>query len=166
MFCGSESRVAFADFNSFFCFIVSGEVPQHPVVTKSGQLYERRLIEKYISENERDPLTGEALTVEDLIDIKGPLTTCDYFIYGRYIAQPTAVKPRTPSATSIPSLLVLLQNEWDAIMLETFSLKQQFEQTRQELSHALYQNEAACRVIARLMKERDAAREYVRDVKC
>ena len=40
------------------------------------------------------------------------------------------MKPRAPTATSIPSLLSLFQNEWDAVVLETFSLKQQLEQVR------------------------------------
>jgi hypothetical protein len=44
-------------------------------------------------------------------------------------------------------------------MLETHLLKQQHHQLRQELSNALYENDAAKRVIARLVKERDLARE-------
>ncbi|CEG80296.1 Putative Pre-mRNA-processing factor 19 [Rhizopus microsporus] len=132
-----------------FCAI-SGEAPEQPVVSiKSGHVFEKRLIEKYISEHGRDPVNNEEMTEEDLIDVK---TT------------PETVKPRPPKLASVPSLLSALQNEWDSVMLESFTLKQQYQQVRQELSHALYQNDAATRVIARLKKERDAAREALANV--
>lgn len=54
----------------YFCAI-SGEPPQDPVISpKSGQLYERRLIVKYISENGTDPTTGDKLEESDLITLK------------------------------------------------------------------------------------------------
>lgn len=57
-----------------FCSL-SGEPPQTPVLSpKSGHIYERRLIEKYIAENGTDPTSGDKLAVEDLIAIK----TCMY----------------------------------------------------------------------------------------
>ena len=55
-------------------FIVSNEVPEHPCVSPlSNCVFERRLIEKYIAENGVDPVTNEALSEEQLIDIKGDL---------------------------------------------------------------------------------------------
>ena len=36
----------------------------------SGHVFEKRLIEKYISENGTDPLNGEKLQMDMLIDIK------------------------------------------------------------------------------------------------
>ena len=74
------------------------------------------------------------------------------------------VKPRPPTLTSIPSLLSVFQNEWDAVALETYAVRQQLAQTRQELSTALYQHDAAVRVIARLTRERDDARDALSKV--
>ncbi|NWH42296.1 PRP19 factor, partial [Chloropsis hardwickii] len=126
------------------CPAVSNEVPEHPCVSPvSNHVYERRLIEKYIAENGTDPVNNQPLSEEQLIDIK--------------VAHP--IRPKPPSATSIPAILKALQDEWDAVMLHSFTLRQQLQTTRQELSHALYQHDAACRVIARLTKEVTAARE-------
>ncbi len=115
----------------------------------SGQIYEKRLIEKYLAENGCDPTNQEPLTPEQLISVK---------------ASPL-VKPKPPSATSIPAILKSLQDEWDAVMLHSFTLRQQLQTARQELSHALYQHDAACRVIARLTKEVTAAREALATLK-
>ena len=128
---------------------ISGVAPESPVASrKSGNVFERRLIEAHIAEHHTDPVTGEDLSIEDLIELKSS----------------RIVTPRPPNLTSIPSLLSAFQNEWDAIVLETFTLKQQLAQTRQELSTALYQNDAATRVIARLSRERDEAREALSNV--
>nr|CAB3504685.1 unnamed protein product [Digitaria exilis] len=101
---------------------ISGEVLDEPVVSKkSGLLFERRLIERYIEDHGKCPVTKEDLTMDDIVPVK-------------------------------------TNKEWDALMLSNYALEQQLHTARQELSHALYQHDAACRVIARLKKERDEAR--------
>lgn len=106
------------------------------------------MIEAYIAENGKDPVTGEDLSTDDLVELKTA----------------RVVRPRPPTLTSIPALLSTFQNEWDALALETYTLKQQLAQTRQELSTALYQHDAAMRVIARLQRERDEARDALSKV--
>ncbi len=69
----------------------------------------------------------------------------------------TATKPRAVNATGVSDLISIFQNEYDALMMEAHNLKQNLDSVRQELSHTLYQHDAACRVIARLIEERDEA---------
>lgn len=122
---------------------ISGEVPEEPVVSRSsGLLFEKRLIERHISDFGKCPITGEPMTMDDIVPIKT----------GKI------VKPRPMQTASIPGMLGMFQIEWDGLMLSNFALEQQLHTARQELSHALYQHDAACRVIARLKKERDEAR--------
>ena len=118
------------------------------ILNRIGHVFEKRLIEAYISENGKDPVTNEDLTPDDLVDLKSA----------------RIVRPRPPTLTSIPSLLSVFQNEWDALALETYTLRQHLTQTRQELSTALYQHDAAVRVIARLTRERDEARNALSKV--
>ncbi len=83
-------------------------------------------------------MTGVPLEPQDLIALK--------------VAKVSAPKPLV--ANNIPGILQLLQSEWDALMLEVFNLRQNLDSTRKELAHALYQHDAACHVIARLLKEK------------
>lgn len=125
-----------------FCSL-TGQVPIHPVIsTKTGHLYERSVIERYVNESGLCPHTNQAHTIADLLPI--PVNA--------------VLKPRNITGNSIPDALCMFQNEWDALMLEAYKTKEQLDQTRQELAQALYQQDAACRVISRLLKERDEAR--------
>eukprot|EP01017_Pseudomicrothorax_dubius_P013252 TRINITY_DN1576_c0_g1_i2.p1 TRINITY_DN1576_c0_g1~~TRINITY_DN1576_c0_g1_i2.p1 ORF type:complete len:258 (+),score=58.48 TRINITY_DN1576_c0_g1_i2:166-939(+) len=125
---------------------ISGEALEVPVASRrSGHVFEKRVITKHIEATGKCPITGQDLSLDDLIPLQINKT----------------VKPRPPNAAGVPGLLSLLQSEWDAFVLESYTLKQHLEVVRQELSHALYQYDAACRVIARLIRERDEARSQL-----
>lgn len=68
-------------------------------------------------------------------------------------------KPKSLSTSGIPGLISSLQTEWDSMVLETFELRKHLENVRKQLAHGLYQHDAACRVISRLIQERDEARQ-------
>ena len=137
-------------------------MPEQAVVSPvSGYVFEKRLIVKYLNENGNvDPMNQQPLGADQLIDVKVSSGSS-----GPGSAAGGIVKPKPPSATSIPALLKSMQDEWDSVMLHSFTLRQQLQTARQELSHALYQHDAACRVIARLNKELAAAREALATLK-
>jgi pre-mRNA-processing factor 19 len=121
-----------------------------PVISrKTGHIYEKRLIEKHLDILNKCPITVTEMTKDDLIDIK-----CDSFS-----------KPRSTQTTSIPGMFNDLQNEWEKIILETYNNKKHLEAAKQQLSHSLYQYDAACRVISNLIRERDEAREELFNLK-
>jgi pre-mRNA-processing factor 19 len=143
-----------------FCAI-SGHAPEQPVASKkSGHVFERRLAEKYVAETGRCPVTGEPLSADDLLPLVPVAVPGGGNGNGAAAAAAAApAPPRQPlAAASVPGLISLLRDEWDASALEAHSLRAQLHSARQELAHALYQHDAACRVIARLLRERDDAR--------
>lgn len=113
------------------------------VATPSGHLCIKRLLLQKLTENGgQDPFAdhGRPLTEDQLIQIETP-----------------RIMP--PKQQTFSASLKQLQEEYDNIALELFDTRKALEQTREELSQALYQQDAALRVIARLAKERDQARE-------
>jgi pre-mRNA-processing factor 19 len=58
--------------NKLIYLLVSNEVPEQPVLSPvSGCIYEKRLILKYLHDSFTDPINGQPLTEEQLIDVKG-----------------------------------------------------------------------------------------------
>ncbi|KAK4221349.1 Prp19/Pso4-like-domain-containing protein [Podospora fimiseda] len=107
--------------------MLCAQVPEEPVVSrKTGTVFEKRLILKYIEENGKEPGTDEELDPEDLFDLK--------------------------------------TSRIDALVLDAYNTREQLARTREELATALYQYDAAVRVIARLTKERDEARDALSKV--
>ena len=73
-----------------------------------------------------------------------------------------ACMPKPLVANTVPSILSMLQTEWDAVMLDTFELRKNLSETRKELAHALYQYDAACRVISRMVKEKQQNQQMLK----
>ena len=119
---------------------LSGEILKNPVVSmKSGHVFEKSLIEKHILNTGQCPLTDSDLVQSDLIALK--------------VSE--AARPKALVENSVPNILTLLQTEWDTVMLDVYNLRANLDETRKELAHSLYQHDAACRVIARLVKEKE-----------
>ena len=137
-----------------FCAI-SGRVPIDPVFCpKTGFIYERSLIQKSLS------LTGKCPLTDKPLDSSTDLFQLNYSQQNKAEKnKPTEMKSLTSvkpfKATSIPELLKAMRSEWDGVMLETFESRKQLKMTKEELVRTLYERDAACRVIARFIKENE-----------
>jgi pre-mRNA-processing factor 19 len=136
------------------------------VVTPSGHLCRRSLLLAKLAENGGlDPFetiafngsSSRPLREEDLVEVQQlrPSKSLD---------APLVVPPR-PQSGSISHTLQQLQQDYDAVVLELFDTRKLLTETRQELALALYENDAAVRVVARLAAERDQAWSAVHTLK-
>ena len=147
-------------FSSSMCSQLSLSAPraaQQPLQTAKQALTRARP-----QETGECPVTRSPLSLDDLVAVKtnkarlsahtAPPTLIT-------VSRPQVVKPRTAAATSVPGLLALFHDEWDALMLETAELRAALHERSKELATALYHHDASLRVIARLAAERDEARQ-------
>lgn len=119
-------------------------------MTPSGRVCLKKLLLSKLAENGgQDPFTSAPLSEDQLVTL----------------SQQNVIPPRPPGVTTMPSLLGLVGKEYESLVLELFDTRKALEETRQELSHALYQNDAAVRVVARLSMERDEARQELQQWK-
>ncbi|KAL3917639.1 MAG: hypothetical protein SGILL_004619 [Bacillariaceae sp.] len=132
-----------------------GASQEEIVVTPSGHVCIKRLLLTKLAENGGvDPFEA----IRELPLSEDQLVTLAKASGG---AAASAGAPPRPQATSLPNLLHLMQKEYDALVLELFDTRKALEDTRRELSQALYQNDAAVRVVARLAQERDTAKQQL-----
>lgn len=126
---------------------ISGSPPVCPVVTKDGYVFEKRNLIAHLEQEGTCPVTKQRLELDEIIEVDN--------------RNHKPVNPRNCQTASIPGMLSLFQNEWDQVLNDAFSLRKHCGETREQLAHALYQHDAACRVIERLIRERDHARGQV-----
>ncbi|KAI5961302.1 hypothetical protein CANMA_003822 [Candida margitis] len=132
---------------------ISGEEVKDPIVSpKSGAVFERKYIEKYVSTSGTDPINNQPLTINELIALQVPANST------------TNIVPPVNSLTSIPGMLSTLQNEYDAMVLEIFTLRKNLQSLKQELSASLYRQDAAINVAAKAIRERDEAKEALENL--
>ena len=136
---------------SLLCSL-TGQPAANPVLNpKNGRVYDKHMIEQHLLTASSDPISGDPLSTADLIAIS-PAS----------LALPPFVSSSASSASSsLSSLLSQLQREYDGVMLEQFQLKREVYTLKQELAHSLYQYDAACRVIARLVLDKDELRQAI-----
>ena len=120
---------------------LTGQIPKHPVVSPQGVIFEKEAIQEHLKNSSFCPVKNVPLRFEDLIDIE--------------VTQPTSY-PTAIRAASFTDYLNGLTQEWNVVQKELYETRKQLAQCQRELAQALYEKEAAKRVIARLIAEGQA----------
>lgn len=125
------------------CSILGAVATEPVVLPKLGAIFERKHLVDYINATGTDPVSGEPLAIDDIIAI--------------------AVDPTVPPLpqTLIPLLLLAFQTQWNATVLEMYSLRRQLADTRKQLSEQLYKNELYKRLCVEAMNRRDELEQAV-----
>ena len=111
---------------------------KEPVFCKVTKLiYEKSIINKAIEENGKCPITGINIYKEDLIEIK----------------KPEFIISNDNPMENFNDILNKLQNEYNSMIFEKFSLEKELNAIEKELNEKIYKNEAAKLVISRLLNE-------------
>lgn len=131
---------------------ISGEHTTEPVLSlKSHRIFDAKLLTEYVKINGKDPVSGEPMSDDDIVSIEDEANT-------------KTVRTRKSNQDSIPSMLAMFQNEWDALSLELFELRNQVAELKKELSVSLYRQDAAIKVATRAIKEKDKARSALQEL--
>ena len=127
---------------NFICAL-SNEIANQPVVSPvSGNVFERRLILKYLQENDnRDPINGNKLQKDQLIAIN--LSVLKDF----------NGQCKKNNEFSVPELVKFLQEQWDVMILQIFHLKKQLQASAKEIEMLLNQQNDSSKIINILNSE-------------
>ena len=64
---------------------MSGETPRSPVVSLSSKcVFEKRLLEEYVKEHGKDPVTNEDLTADQIIEINVSFLAVKFIALNRF----------------------------------------------------------------------------------
>lgn len=131
---------------------ISGNPTSEPVLSlKSKKIFDRKLLLEYISQNGTDPVTGDPMTEDDLVSIDDSINI-------------KSITTKKSNQDSIPSMLSMFQNEWDALALELFTLRKQVSDLKKELSLSLYRQDAAIKVAASAIEEKNQAKKALQEL--
>lgn len=115
---------------------------------KTGQVYEQAVIFHHIETTGRCPITNEPICINDCVPL-----------------QPSSGKTSLSDLNTVPSIITSIDEEWNDLLLETYKIKHQNEELKQELSLALYQYDAACRTIGKLLTETEQLKLVFQGIK-